>query len=54
MASEPLICHGRKSARFSIYGDLLKPRWWVSQGNNSIPFFDVHLHSAIGQRYSLK
>ena len=29
VASEPLICHGRKPARFNIYGDLPEPCWWV-------------------------
>jgi hypothetical protein len=28
-ASEPLICHGSKPARFNIYGDLPEPCWWV-------------------------
>ncbi len=28
-ASEPLICHGRKPKRFSIYADLPEPCWWV-------------------------
>jgi len=27
--SEPLICHGRKPARFSIYANLPEPCWWV-------------------------
>lgn len=29
VASEPLICHGRKPARFSIYANLPEPCWWV-------------------------
>lgn len=29
VASEPLVCHGRKPARFTIYGDLPEPCWWV-------------------------
>jgi hypothetical protein len=29
VASEPLICHGRKPARFSIYANLTEPCWWV-------------------------
>jgi hypothetical protein len=29
VASEPLICHGRKPAQFCIYGDLPEPCWWV-------------------------
>lgn len=29
VASEPLICHGRKPAGFNIYGDLPEPCWWV-------------------------
>jgi len=29
VASEPLVCHGRKPANFNIYGDLLEPCWWV-------------------------
>ncbi len=29
VASEPLICHGRRPTRFSIYADLPEPCWWV-------------------------
>lgn len=29
VASEPLICHGRKPPRFRIYGNLPEPCWWV-------------------------
>jgi len=29
MVSEPLICHGRKPARFNIYANLPEPCWWV-------------------------
>lgn len=29
VASEPLICHGRKPARFSIYANLPEPCWWI-------------------------
>lgn len=29
LVSEPMICHGRKPARFSIYANLLEPCWWV-------------------------
>ena len=29
VASEPLICHGRKPARCNIYGELPEPCWWV-------------------------
>jgi hypothetical protein len=29
VASEPLICHGRKPARFSIYANLPEPCWWL-------------------------
>ena len=29
VAAEPLVCHGRKPARFSIYANLPEPCWWV-------------------------
>lgn len=29
MASEPLICHGRKPSQFHIYATLPEPCWWV-------------------------
>ncbi len=29
VASEPLICHGRKPANFNIYCNLLEPCWWI-------------------------
>lgn len=29
VATEPLICHGRKPKRFSIYANLPEPCWWV-------------------------
>ena len=34
VASEPLICHGRKPARFSIYANLPEPCWWVQAPSN--------------------
>jgi hypothetical protein len=27
--SEPLICHGRKPARFNMYAGFPEPCWWV-------------------------
>jgi hypothetical protein len=29
MASEPLICHGRKPSHFHIYANLPEPCWWI-------------------------
>lgn len=29
VASEPLVCQGRKPAQFSIYANLPEPCWWV-------------------------
>ena len=29
VVSEPLVCHGRRPARFNIYADLSEPCWWV-------------------------
>jgi hypothetical protein len=29
VASEPLICHGRKPERFRIYANPPEPCWWV-------------------------
>lgn len=29
VATEPLICHGRKPEQFHIYANLPEPCWWV-------------------------
>ena len=29
VASEPLICHGRKPTQFTIYATWSEPCWWV-------------------------
>jgi hypothetical protein len=44
-ASEPLICHGRKPKRFSIYADLPEPCWWVQ-----VPWNDTEVSALRSSR----
>lgn len=45
VASETLICHGRKPARFSIYANLPEPCWWVQ-----VPWNDKEVNAIRSSR----
>jgi hypothetical protein len=45
VAAELLVCHGRKPAQFTIYGDLPEPCWWVQ-----VPWNDKEVNAIRSSR----